>query len=223
MIQINVQLGTLFRSSDYQSDSIRISPRLIRTGAIRMQNSLNECMKSFLSRNFFARVTDEYENRVYPRGKWQLVHILTYILPSQPRKFSNLVLLRAAADPCDKVVRLPVIFLFLFCCAVKWTPRRVARSIPVSLSLSRLTGTTRSLFDNGVSRKLEGLYRWSNALTNYLTERGLDGRDKQFMSGYSTADGPSVHRRRPLSPAFNPLVLELFLNVKESIKVPFYL
>jgi len=32
----------------------------------------------------------------------------------------------------------------------------------------------------------------------------------------ATADGPSVRRRRPLSPAFKPLVPELLLNVDES-------
>jgi len=76
----------------------------------------------------------------------------------------------------------------------------ISFSSPSSASLFlSATGTARSLFDNGVGRKLEGYHRWSNALTNYLTGRGLHGRDKQFMHRYSTADGPSVRRMRPLS------------------------
>lgn len=40
------------------------------------------------------------------------------------------------------------------------------------------------------------------------------------MRAYNTADGPSVSRRRLLSPAFNPPGTKLLLNAKEHIKVP---
>jgi len=78
------------------------------------------------------------------------------------------------------------------------------------------TARARSLFDNRVSGKLEGLRvdrmprliiqpceGWMDAISNLCART-------------ATADGPSVRRRRPLSPAFKPLVPELLLNVDES-------
>ena len=123
-------------------------------------------------------------------------------LYSGPRNRGNfLILFYLTADPCDKVVRLPVVLLICFCFAAPQneSPWRTI-DIP-SLSSTLATGTTRSLFDNGVSRKLVGFIGDRMPLTNYLTGRGLDGRDKQFMRGHSArTDGPSVRRRRPLSP-----------------------
>jgi len=125
---------------------------------------------------------------------------------AEPRKFSNLVPLGGSVRQSCAASCYPFVFVLLRLAAKRVSAARstIDPTSPLSLFLSlsvslSATGTARSLFDNGVGRKLEGYHRWSNALTNYLTGRGLHGRDKQFMHRYSTADGPSVRRMRPLS------------------------